>query len=105
MAVAQRGPGAVVALPAFDAREAWGVNDRVQLAQAETVLRQRIITSLMQSGVTVVDPSTTYIDADVTVGNDTTLFPGTLLRGKTKIGTACEIGPYTTIIDSIIGDR
>jgi bifunctional UDP-N-acetylglucosamine pyrophosphorylase/glucosamine-1-phosphate N-acetyltransferase len=104
MAVAERGPGAVIALPADDAREAWGINNRVQLAQAEAVLRERILEQHMLAGVTVTDPATTYIDIGVTVGGDTTLLPGTLLRGATQVGAGCQIGPATTIVDSSIGD-
>jgi bifunctional UDP-N-acetylglucosamine pyrophosphorylase / glucosamine-1-phosphate N-acetyltransferase len=104
MAVAERGPGAAVARPADDAREAWGINDRVQLAQAEAALRERILEQLMRAGVTMTDPATTYVDVGVTVGGDTTLLPGTILRGATRVGTGCEIGPATTIIDSSIGD-
>ena len=103
MAVAERGPGAAVALPAGDEREAWGVNDRVQLAAAEAVLRQRILESLMQAGVTVTDPATTYVDVGVTVGGDTTLLPGTGLHGTTQVGAGCVIGPHTTVIDAVIG--
>jgi bifunctional UDP-N-acetylglucosamine pyrophosphorylase/glucosamine-1-phosphate N-acetyltransferase len=105
MAVAERGPGAAVALPAADAREAWGINDRVQLAQAEAALRERILDQLMRGGVTVMDPANTYVDAGVVIGGDTTLLPGTLLRGATQVGVGCEIGPATTIVDSSIGDR
>src|SRR5262245_51595195 len=105
MAVAERGPGAAVALPAADAREAWGINDRAQLAEAEAVLRAHILGDLMRSGVTVTDPTATYVDVGVTVGADTTLLPGTMLHGATKVGGGCAIGPSTTIIDSTIGDR
>lgn len=103
MAVAERGPGAAVALPAGDEREAWGINDRGQLAEAEAVLRRWIIDSLMRGGVRVTDPATTYVDVDVTVGEDTLLLPGTMLRGATRVATGCEIGPYTTIVDATIG--
>jgi bifunctional UDP-N-acetylglucosamine pyrophosphorylase/glucosamine-1-phosphate N-acetyltransferase len=105
MAVAERGPGAAVALPAADAREAWGINDRVQLAQAEGALRERIVERLMRSGVGVTDPSSVYVDVDVSVGGDSVLLPGTYLRGATCIGAGCEIGPAATIVDSTIGDR
>jgi bifunctional UDP-N-acetylglucosamine pyrophosphorylase/glucosamine-1-phosphate N-acetyltransferase len=105
MAVAERGPGAAVALPAADAREAWGINDRAQLAQAEAVLRERILQDLMLSGVTVVDPAATYVDAGVVVGRDTTLWPGTLLLGATRVGAGCAIGPHATISDSNVADR
>jgi bifunctional UDP-N-acetylglucosamine pyrophosphorylase / glucosamine-1-phosphate N-acetyltransferase len=105
MAVAERGLGAAVALPAVDAREAWGINDRVQLAQADAVMRERILDRLMRAGVSVIDPANTYVDADVTVGSDSTLLPGTYLRGATSVGAGCEIGPGTMIVDSSVGDR
>lgn len=105
IAVAERGPGAVVAHRTDEPHEAWGINDRAQLAATEAVLRARIIDTLMRSGVTVVDPAATYVDVDVEVGRDTTLLPGTLLRGATRIGAGCEIGPYTTVVGAIIGDR
>src|SRR5439155_26602260 len=104
-AVAERGPGAAVAMPAADAREAGGINDRVQLAQAEAVMRERILERLMRAGVGVTDPANTYVDADVTVGVDSALLPGTYLRGATSVGAGCEIGPSTMIVDSSIGDR
>jgi len=105
MAVAERGPGAAVAIAAGDEREAWGVNDRAQLAQAAAALRARLLDDLMRAGVTVADPATTYVDAGVMVGVDTTLLPSTLLEGATCIGSGCVIGPHTTIADSTIGDR
>jgi bifunctional UDP-N-acetylglucosamine pyrophosphorylase/glucosamine-1-phosphate N-acetyltransferase len=105
MAVAERGPGAAAALPANDAREAWGINDRVQLAQAEAVMRERILDRLMRAGVSVTDPANTYVDADVTIGVDSTLLPGAYLRGATSVGPNCEIGPATMIVDSSIGER
>jgi len=105
LAVAERGPGAAVALPAADAREAVGINDRVQLAQAEAIMRERILDGLLRAGIGVTDPANTYVDADVTVGVDSTLLPGTYLRGATSVGAGCEIGPATMIVDSSIGDR
>lgn len=104
MAVAQFGPGAAIAVLAADARDAWGVNDRVQLADAERVLRERILIALMKAGVAVQDPSTTYVDAGVAVGRDSLLLPGTTLRGETSVGSNCTIGPYTTVEDSTIGN-
>ena len=103
MAVAERGPGAAVALAAADAREAWGINDRAQLATADAVLRERIIGDLMRSGVTVADPAATYVDVGVTVGGDTTLLPGTSLLGATRVEGGCTIGPHTTLVDTSVG--
>ncbi|MBT9139933.1 MAG: Bifunctional protein GlmU [Dehalococcoidia bacterium] len=87
-----------------DYRHALGVNDRSQLAQAAFLLRQQINQRLMISGVTMVDPATTYVDIDVRVGPDTTLFPNTTLLGSVEVGKGCIIGPNTEIKDSIIGD-
>ena len=86
-----------------DAEEALGVNDRVQLAQAEKAMRRRVLEALMRAGVTVVDPDSTYVAAGVRVGEDTVLEPGVILRGATVIGRDCRIGPYTEIRDSRIG--
>jgi bifunctional UDP-N-acetylglucosamine pyrophosphorylase/glucosamine-1-phosphate N-acetyltransferase len=86
-----------------DEQEVVGVNDRAQLAQANTVLRQRKIMELLQSGVTIVDPATTYIEPEVEVEADATIQPGCHLRGKTRIARDCEIGPNTYLIDTDIG--
>lgn len=87
-----------------DATEALGVNDRVALAVAEQHLRQRIVRRHLLCGVTIIDPSHTYIDADVTIGMDTVIYPGTMLKGKTVIGSDCKLGPNTEIIDSSVAD-
>src|SRR6266487_2743488 len=84
--------------------ETIGINDRVQLAAAEQLLRRRILEHHMYAGVTIIDPSTTYIDAGVCIGSDTVILPGTMITGKTVIGSACRIGPATTIDQSAIGD-
>jgi bifunctional UDP-N-acetylglucosamine pyrophosphorylase/glucosamine-1-phosphate N-acetyltransferase len=81
-----------------------GVNDRVQLAEAERVARDRVRQRLMLAGVTMVDPPSTYVDDDVDVGPDTTIYPGTILEGSTRIGSGCRIGPRAHIVDSSIGD-
>ena len=84
--------------------EVNGVNTRVQLAQAEKVLRQRINERLMLAGVTLIDPDATYIDDTVEIGSDTTVLPGCLLQGNTRIGCNSLIGPNSQINDSEIGD-
>ena len=84
--------------------EIFGVNDRVQLAQVETVMRWQIAERLMRSGVTIQDPASIFIDADVTIGVDTVIRPNTCLSGKTVIGEGCHIGPNSVIQDSRIGD-
>jgi bifunctional UDP-N-acetylglucosamine pyrophosphorylase / glucosamine-1-phosphate N-acetyltransferase len=87
-----------------DRSEALGINDRVQLSQAEAALRGRVLERLMRGGVTVVDPATTYVEPQVRVGADTVLEPMTVLRGETVVGEACRIGPGADIADSVIGD-
>ncbi|MHB0868399.1 MAG: bifunctional UDP-N-acetylglucosamine diphosphorylase/glucosamine-1-phosphate N-acetyltransferase GlmU [Chloroflexota bacterium] len=102
MAVAQGRE--VRAVVAEDATEVIGVNDRVQLAAADRIMRERICRRLMLNGVTIVDPAATYIGRDVSVGVDTVIHPGTHLRGRTSIGARCEIGPNSVVVDSTIGD-
>ncbi|HTK07577.1 MAG TPA: bifunctional UDP-N-acetylglucosamine diphosphorylase/glucosamine-1-phosphate N-acetyltransferase GlmU [Ktedonobacteraceae bacterium] len=85
--------------------ETIGINDRVQLAAAEKLLRQRILERHMYAGVTIVDPATTYIEDSVQIGMDTVILPGTMLTGETTIGAECRIGPATTIHQAHIGDR
>lgn len=97
--------GRIEALPMEDSSEALGVNTRVELANAASILRQRILNRLMLSGVTITDPATTYVDVDVQVGQDTTLEPQTFLHGSTVIGEGCSIGPFTRICDSRVGDN
>ncbi len=87
-----------------DYRELQGINNRLQLADAEQLLRDRINNALMLSGVTMVSPQNTFIDNNVKIGPDTIVLPNTYLRGDTTIGSSCEIGPGTTIVDSGVGD-
>ena len=86
-----------------DEEEVLGVNDRRQLAEANAVLRRRTLDSLMQSGVTIVDPETTYVEPEVTIEPDTVIQPGCHLHGTTRIARDCEIGPNTYLLDSEIG--
>ena len=95
----------VMALHVEDATEMLGINTRVHLAEAETIVRQRINRRWMEAGVTLLDPATTYIDDTVTLGRDTILHPATHLRGATCVGDRCEIGPNTTILDTTIGQN
>ncbi|MGI6678140.1 MAG: bifunctional UDP-N-acetylglucosamine diphosphorylase/glucosamine-1-phosphate N-acetyltransferase GlmU [Dehalobacterium sp.] len=94
----------VNAFIADDFEETQGINNRSQLSLADKNLRMRKISSLMEEGVTIIDPDATYIDQDVIIGQDTVLEPGTFLRGKTVIGSDCIIGPDTDITDSVIGN-
>jgi len=94
---------AVDSLVADDAVEASGVNDRMQLAEAEAVLRRRTNELLARNGVTMLDPANTFVDTTVVVGRDVTLFPGTILQGDTVIGDGSEIGPNTRLVDCAVG--
>ena len=80
-----------------------GVNDRVQLSDLAAELNRRIVAGHQRAGVTVIDPATTWIDVDVTVGRDTVIRPGTQLLGATHVGAQCEIGPDTTLTDVTVG--
>jgi bifunctional UDP-N-acetylglucosamine pyrophosphorylase/glucosamine-1-phosphate N-acetyltransferase len=95
----------VAAFPVADTREVLGVNDRVELAQMEKLLRLRKAETLMRDGVTVVNPEATYIDPDVEVGQDSVIEPGASLLGRTRLGSACHIQSYCTITDSSLADR
>ena len=88
-----------------DPVEVMGINTRVDLAIANEVLRQEKVKELMLSGVTVVDPKTTYVDRTVEVGRDTMLYPNCTLQGNTRIGERCVIEPNSKISDSIIGNE
>lgn len=83
---------------------ALGINDRRQLAAATAIMRERINRSLMDQGVTMIDPSTTYIDHDVHIGMDTEILPQTSIEGSTVIGCGCRIGPAVQIINTRIHD-
>jgi bifunctional UDP-N-acetylglucosamine pyrophosphorylase/glucosamine-1-phosphate N-acetyltransferase len=82
---------------------AFGVNDRVELAQAERLMRQRINERLMRSGVTIVDPATTFIDDTVEIDQDVRVEPFTFISGASHIGESTVIGPNANVSDSIIG--
>ncbi len=88
-----------------DPSEALGVNNRVQLAQLEAIARQRIREHWMLNGVTISDPASVYIDADVTIGQDTVILPNTILQGKTRIGEECQVGPGAVVRDTTVGHR
>ena len=88
-----------------DPNEAMGVKDRIRLAAATKIMQRRILEQLMEDGVTIVDPDSTFIDAGVTVGQDTSIEPFSVIKGKTEIGSDCHIGPHVHIEDARIGDR
>lgn len=94
----------VVPVVVKDADDVANVNDRVQLADCEQRLRRRVLLRHMQNGVTFIDPASTYVEPDVTIGRDTVVWPGTYLRGATVIGEDCVIGPAAQLMDAQIGD-
>ena len=85
--------------------ETIGINTREQLSAAGQVLRMRKERELMESGVTIVDPATTFIDIDVEVGQDTIIYPNTYLEGATKIGSDCKIGPNVRFLNMQVGNN
>ena len=103
--VATREHRAVLAVVHEDTIETIGINNRVHLAEAEAAMRQRINRQHMLNGVSIADPASTYIEAEVVIGEDTLLQPNTHILGKTTIGKGNVIGPNSIIRDSTIGDR
>lgn len=95
----------VLAVVHDDFSETIGINTRVHLAEAESAMRMRINREHMLNGVSMTDPASTYIDAGVRIGKDTTVMPNTYLHGNTEIGEENVIGPNTIIRDSKIGNR
>ncbi|MCI6692607.1 MAG: bifunctional UDP-N-acetylglucosamine diphosphorylase/glucosamine-1-phosphate N-acetyltransferase GlmU [Clostridium sp.] len=89
----------------IDYEETIGVNSRVQLAEAEEVLRKRINKMHMENGVTLIDPTSTYIGDDVEIGKDTIIYPGNVIEGNTKIGEGVMIYPNSRISNSIIDNN
>ncbi|MGY1849368.1 MULTISPECIES: bifunctional UDP-N-acetylglucosamine diphosphorylase/glucosamine-1-phosphate N-acetyltransferase GlmU [unclassified Blastococcus] len=99
------GDGAPVGgVRAEDPDDVLGCNDRVELAARRRTLNDRVLAELMRSGVTVVDPLTTWVDVTVTVGRDAVLEPGTHLQGVTSVGDAAHVGPDTTLVDTEVGE-
>jgi bifunctional UDP-N-acetylglucosamine pyrophosphorylase/glucosamine-1-phosphate N-acetyltransferase len=101
--MAAREGAVVTALPVEDADEVRGINTRVQLADAEAAVRRRINNAHMLAGVTIADPERTYIDISVSIGADSRIEPNTHLKGETRVGSACLIGPDTTLRDAEAG--
>lgn len=85
-------------------QEIVGINARYELAKAVEILRQRKIMSLTESGVTIYDPATTWIDLDVKIGRDTTIYSSVVLEGKTKIGRGCKLYPFVHLRNTRVGD-
>ncbi|WP_027625390.1 bifunctional UDP-N-acetylglucosamine diphosphorylase/glucosamine-1-phosphate N-acetyltransferase GlmU [Clostridium lundense] len=85
-----------------DFEETMGINSRLQLADVEKIMRKRINNQHMENGVTLIDPENTYIDSEVQIGNDTIIFPGNIIEGKTIIRENCMLYPNSRIKDSVI---
>jgi bifunctional UDP-N-acetylglucosamine pyrophosphorylase/glucosamine-1-phosphate N-acetyltransferase len=95
----------VSALVVGDPDEVMGINDRVDLAKADRIMRERINTELMRGGVTIIDPDVTYIDKGVEIGKDTVIYPNSVIQGNTIIGESCLIESGSMIVDSEIGSN
>ncbi len=87
-----------------DPEEVLGINTRVHLSEAESIVRKRKNRELMLAGVTMIDPDATYIQPQVRVGRDTVIWPGVILRGSTQVGAGCEIGPNVVLTDVQVED-
>jgi bifunctional UDP-N-acetylglucosamine pyrophosphorylase/glucosamine-1-phosphate N-acetyltransferase len=95
----------VLGIEATDPMETIGVNDRAQLAVAEVELRARINERWMREGVSMTDPATTYVDAEVELAPDVRLLPGTILQGRTVVQAGAVVGPHTQLVDTVVGER
>ncbi len=96
--------GRLVCHQTHDVSGAMGINTRADLMEVDRLATRRILAAHARAGVTFLGPDSTRVEAGVTVGADTTVWPGVTLRGATSIGAGCEIGPQTTITDSTLGD-
>jgi len=104
-AVAVRDGIKVSGLLVKDAEEVMGINDLIDLARADRIMRQRINSELMKKGVTLIDPETVYIDRDVKIGRDTVIYPACFIEGTTTVGEGCVIESGAMIVDSEIGNH
>ena len=100
-----RGGGRIEAITVHDPAEALGVNDRRQLAAVAAIQRRRILDRLMESGVTIIDPATTYIEDGVTIGADTIVYPQVFIEGTSVIGSECVVQSGCHVRSSQLGDR
>ncbi|HEX4720921.1 MAG TPA: bifunctional UDP-N-acetylglucosamine diphosphorylase/glucosamine-1-phosphate N-acetyltransferase GlmU, partial [Pseudonocardiaceae bacterium] len=103
LGIARADGRSIGALACADIWQVEGVNDRVQLAGLGTEFNRRLVRHWMRAGVTMIDPATTWLDADVELARDVVLAPGVQLRGSTTVGEGAEIGPDTTLTDVTVG--
>ena len=94
----------VGALAVTNPMETSGINDRVQLAQADNYMRARVLENMMRSGVTIIDPNSTFVGLKVRVGHDTVIHPFTILEGDSVVGEDCVLGPGSRLVDTIVGN-
>jgi bifunctional UDP-N-acetylglucosamine pyrophosphorylase/glucosamine-1-phosphate N-acetyltransferase len=94
----------VATCKASDFKEAMGINSRIELAEAECIIKTKTLENLMANGVTIIDPSSTYISPSVKIGPDTIVYPGAMISRDTTIGKGCSIGPGSIISDTRIGN-
>ena len=92
-------------LTAEDADVLKGINDKSELSSAETLLKAKMVEEMRGRDISIPDPAQVYIEADVKVGDETTLHPFIVLRGRTEIGKHCVIGPHTRLDHAILGDH
>ncbi|MBN3038286.1 MAG: bifunctional N-acetylglucosamine-1-phosphate uridyltransferase/glucosamine-1-phosphate acetyltransferase [Candidatus Omnitrophica bacterium] len=96
----------VESVSAEDEHEAVGVNSRLELSRANEIINKRHIEELMQNGITIVSPATTFISTEAEIGRDTVIEPHTIIEGEVRIGASCHIGPFARIRSgSILQDR
>ena len=105
VSVALSGGHKVQALAVEDNWQVAGVNDRVQLAEISAELNWRICEAWMKAGVTILDPASTWIDVTVSLGQDVTLLPGTMLQGMTTVAEGASVGPEVVLVDTQVGAR
>lgn len=82
--------------------EIYGINSKLNLAEATKIMNQRTLNKLMTEGVTIVDPSSTWIDEQTEIGKDTIIYPSTYIEGKNKIGSNCKIGPFAHLRGDVV---
>ncbi|MEI6649607.1 MAG: bifunctional UDP-N-acetylglucosamine diphosphorylase/glucosamine-1-phosphate N-acetyltransferase GlmU [Actinomycetes bacterium] len=100
IALIKSNDGSATVILSNDYTETLGINDRTQLAEAAACMRDRINDQHMKNGVTIIDPFTTWIDIDVAIEKDVTIYPGSALSGKTSIASGAVVGPRSTLIDA-----
>ena len=104
IALAREAGKNVLAYPSLDFTETLGINDRSQLAECAAIMRNRINEAHMKAGVAIIDPTTTWIDCDVEIAADATIYPGSALSGKTAVAAKAIVGPRTTLVDCAVGE-